>query len=102
MAGAALRIEVRNDAVRFTVHVQPRASRSEVTGMHGDALKVRLEAPPVDGAANDALIDLLAAALGVSRARVRIVVGQHSRSKVVEVVGVDVDRVRRLVTSAET
>jgi uncharacterized protein (TIGR00251 family) len=65
-------------------------------------MKVRLEAPPVEGAANAALIELLADALGVSRRNVQIVGGQHSRSKVVEVVGVGAERVRRLVTSGDT
>jgi hypothetical protein len=101
MAGAALRIETRDDAVRFAVHVQPRASRSEITGIHGDSMKVRLEAPPVEGAANAALIELLAAALGVSRRNVQIVGGQRSRSKLVEVVGVGAESVRRLVTSGD-
>jgi uncharacterized protein (TIGR00251 family) len=102
MAGSALRIDTRDDAVRFAVHVQPRASRSEITGVHGDSMKVRLEAPPVEGAANAALIELLADALGVSRRNVQIVGGQRSRGKVVEVVGVGAERVRRLVTSGDT
>ncbi|MBK8248046.1 MAG: DUF167 domain-containing protein [Gemmatimonadetes bacterium] len=71
--------------IRFAVHVQPRASRSEVLGRHGDALKVRLQAPPVDGAANDALVELLASALGVPRREIRLVAGQTARRKVVEV-----------------
>lgn len=74
--------------VRFRVHVQPRASRTEIVGRHGAALKVRLHAPPVDGAANDELISFLAKALGVSRRAVRIVSGQSSRGKTVEVEGV--------------
>ncbi|HEY2378010.1 MAG TPA: DUF167 domain-containing protein [Gemmatimonadaceae bacterium] len=88
--------------MRFAVHVQPRASRSEISGLHGDALKVRLAAPPVDGAANDALVELIAAALGVPRRNVQIVSGQHARSKVVEVANVSVEDVQRLVTSRET
>ena len=74
--------------VRFRVHVQPRASRTEIVGRHGAALKVRLHAPPVDGAANEELIDFLAKALGVSKRAVRIVSGQSSRGKTVEVEGV--------------
>jgi uncharacterized protein (TIGR00251 family) len=75
-------------AVRFRVHVQPRASRTEIAGLHGTALKVRLHSPPVDGAANDELISFLAKTLGVSRSAVRIVSGQSSRGKTVEVEGV--------------
>lgn len=74
--------------MRIAVHVQPRASRSEVTGLHGDAIKVRLTAPPVDGAANEELIRLLAARVGVPPNGVRIVAGHGGRRKVVEVRGV--------------
>lgn len=102
MAGSSLRIETRGGAVRFSAHVQPRSSRSEISGLHGEAMKVRLEAAPVNGAANVALIEVLAAALGVSRRNVTILAGEHSRRKVVEVVGVDADVVKRLVTSATT
>lgn len=80
------------------VHVQPRASRSEVVGTHGAALKVRLLAPPVDGAANDALVALLAEKLGVPRRDVRIVQGATSRAKVVEIDGTTADAVRALAT----
>ncbi|MDO8501443.1 MAG: DUF167 domain-containing protein [Gemmatimonadaceae bacterium] len=74
--------------IRFAVHVQPRASRTEIVGVHGTALKVRLHAPPVDGAANTALIELLADKLGVPKRAVRIVAGQSSRGKTVEIEGV--------------
>ena len=64
--------------------------------MHGDAIKIRLSAPPVDGAANEALVELIADALGVGRRAVRIVSGESSRSKVVEVEGVTAAAVLRL------
>ena len=64
--------------------------------MHGDALKVRLAAPPVDGAANEALVALLAEELDVARRSVRIVSGEASRSKTVQVDGVESDLVERL------
>jgi uncharacterized protein len=83
-------------AVRFGVRVQPRSSRTEVAGVHAGALKVRLHAPPVDGAANEALVAFLAEALGVPRRQVRIVAGASSRAKVVEVEGVEMARVREL------
>jgi len=91
-----LRIEVRGSLVRVAVHVQPRASRSEIVGQHGAALKVRLQAPPVDGAANDALVRLLADALGVSPRSVRVVAGATSRAKTVEIDGTTEDAVRAL------
>ena len=84
--------------VRFLVRVQPRASRSEIAGMHGNAIKIRLTSPPVDDAANEELIALLARELGISRAAVRIVPGARARSKVVEVVGATIDRVMQLAT----
>lgn len=92
-------ISRRAGGVRFTVRVQPRASRSEVVGAHGGALKVRLQAPPVDGAANAALVELLAESLGVPRRAVRIVAGESSRSKTVDVDGVEQALVERLASS---
>lgn len=89
-------VDQRRDGVRFPVRVQPRASRSEVCGTFNGALRVRLRAPPVDGAANDALIALLAELLGVPRQHVRIVAGLTSRSKIVEIEGIDRFRVERL------
>ena len=83
--------------VRFKVHVQPRASRAGIAGVHGDALKVRITAPPVDGRANAAVEALLAEALGVARHAVHIIAGAGTRDKVVEVTGVTVEDIRRLV-----
>ena len=65
-------------------------------GTLGTALKIRLQAPPVDGAANDALIDFLAEVLGVKRTHVRLVSGASSRTKVVEVVGAKGEQLMRL------
>jgi hypothetical protein len=67
------------------VYVQPRASRTEVVGWQGDALKIRLAAPPVDGAANRALVRFLAKMLAVSSREVTIVAGASSRRKRVAV-----------------
>lgn len=83
--------------VRLTVHVQPGASRSEVAGTHGDAIKLRLAAPPVDGKANEALLRFLADRLGVPRRSVSLVRGAASRAKVIEVSGVDVATATRLL-----
>jgi uncharacterized protein (TIGR00251 family) len=86
----------RGDAVRFSVRVQPRASKSETAGLQGVSLKVRVTAPPVDGLANEALIDFLSNALDISRSNVCIVSGHSSRAKVVEIEGVDLESVQRL------
>lgn len=87
-------LEQREGAVRIPVRAQPRASRDEIVGEHGGALKVRLAAPPVDGAANRALIRLLAKRVGVPASAVSVVAGGTSRNKVVEVAGTDVAAVR--------
>jgi uncharacterized protein (TIGR00251 family) len=80
-------------SVRITVYVQPRASRTEVAGMHGDALKIRVTAPPVDNAANTALIDFIAAKLGIAKSSIRIAAGATGRRKVVEIAGVTLPEV---------
>lgn len=74
--------------VRFAVRVRPRASRTAVEGVHDGALAVRLTAPPVEGAANAALVEAVAAWLGVGRRAVTIVRGDTGRRKIVEVAGV--------------
>jgi uncharacterized protein len=75
--------------------VQPRASRTEVAGPYGDAVRLRLTAPPVDGAANEALVSFLAERLEVPRSAVRIEAGASSRSKVVAIDGIDPDTAAR-------
>jgi uncharacterized protein len=86
----------RGDAVRFSVRLQPRASKNEIIGLQSVSLKVRVTAPPVEGMANDALIELLSKALETSRRNVCIVSGHSSRTKVVEISGVDLESVQRL------
>lgn len=85
----------------ITVHVVPRANRTEVAGEHGDAIRIRLAAPPVDGAANDELVRFLAARLGVPRAGVHIKSGASGRRKVIEVAGKSVPDIRRLLLTAD-
>ncbi len=82
-------------SARVTVKVQPRAKRTELGGKSEDAYKVRLAAPPVDGKANDELVRFFAERFGVARSAVRIVRGETSRNKVVEIDGVAADQVAR-------
>jgi uncharacterized protein len=96
---AAPRVTPRHGGVRFSVHVQPRASKSEVAGLHGDAIKIRLTAAPVDGSANEALVTFLAKTLALPTRAVRIVGGTHSRSKIVDIDGISVDAVLRLLAT---
>ncbi len=91
-----VRVSAIEAGVRFAVRVQPRASKNEVAGIYGTALKIRLQAPPVDGAANDALVSFLADLLGVSRRSVRIISGDSSRNKTVEVDGVTAQLIQQL------
>jgi uncharacterized protein (TIGR00251 family) len=79
------------------VRVQPRASRTELAGRYGDALKIRLAAPPVDGAANEALVRFLAERLKVPRSSVALMAGAGARAKVLAVTGIGLEEaVRRL------
>jgi uncharacterized protein (TIGR00251 family) len=82
-------------AVLLRLHVQPGAGRSAVVGRHGDALKVRVAAPPTGGRANDAVLALVAETLGVKGSDVELVGGGSSRSKRVRVKGVEADEVRK-------
>jgi uncharacterized protein (TIGR00251 family) len=72
-------------ALVLTLHVQPGAKRTEVSGAHGDALKVKLAAPPVDGKANAELLRFLAEAFGVPLRNVTLLRGETSRAKVVRI-----------------
>ena len=82
-------IQSTPDGVVINVRVIPRAGKSGLAGTRGDAVLVRLAAPPVDGAANDELIQVIAAALRVPRRAVSIVAGERSRTKRVRVTGID-------------
>lgn len=82
------------DGVILTLHIQPGAKKTELAGPHGDALKIRLAAPPVDGKANAALLAFVAAKVGVGRTAVELVSGQTSRAKRVRVAGVTPAAVR--------
>ena len=93
---SALTLTRRDRGVRFSVHVQPRAARTELRDVHNGALRVRVQAPPVDGAANAAVVELLAASLGVPRRSVRIVSGETARLKIVDIEGIDAAAVERL------
>ena len=82
------------------MHVLPRAGRSELVGRHGEALRVRVTAPPVDGRANVATARVLATALDVSPSRVELASGGHSRIKRFRVSGLTVAEVTRRLEAA--
>jgi uncharacterized protein (TIGR00251 family) len=84
-------------AATLTLHVQPGARKTEVAGVHGDALKIRLAAPPVDGKANAALVEFVAQRLGLPKSAVRLVGGQTSRRKILEIEAAPPDMEQRLL-----
>jgi uncharacterized protein (TIGR00251 family) len=74
--------------IRLEVYIQPRASKTELAGMHGGVIKIRIAAPAVENAANRALIDFVAQNLGIAKRSVRVIAGGASRRKVLEIDGV--------------
>lgn len=90
----ALELSQQDGAVRLRVRVCPRASRERLLGTHDGALKVGLTAPPVQGAANAALVKLLAKKLGVARSALTISAGSQGRNKTLRIEGMDLAGVR--------
>ena len=88
-------IKTEPDGASLLVRVSPRAARNQLGEVEDGALKVRLNAPPVEGAANQALVKLLAKSLGVAKGKVEVLSGEHSRLKRVLVRGLDPDELRR-------
>ncbi len=97
-SGQMLEIRSRDGAVIFQVRVQPQASRDEIAGVVGGALKVRLQAPALEDRANTALCDYLAALLKTPKSAVRILSGERSRIKRIEIRGVLEQQVLGLLT----
>lgn len=79
------------ETLTLTLHIQPGAKRTEVAGLHGEALKIRLAAPPVEGRANEALLKFIAASFGVPLRQVELKQGGQSRHKVLLVTGSKVE-----------
>ncbi len=87
-------------STRFDVRVIPRASQEEFGGIRGSALVVRVSAPPVEGAANEALLRMLSDALGVPISDLAIIFGHHSRDKTLRVVGLSAAELKRRLREA--
>ena len=85
--------------ITLTLHIQPGAKKTEVAGIYGDALKIRLAAPPVDGKANAALIGFVADRLRLAKSAVSLKSGQSSRRKVLEVTDAPADSAQRLLSA---
>ena len=80
--------------ITFAVKVQPRARRNAVVGERGDALKIALTAPPVDGRANEACVEFLAEVLDIARSSIAIISGQSNRNKVIRITGLSKEKLR--------
>ena len=93
-----LKVKESATGVVFTVHVQPRASRNEICGIHDGELKVRLTSPPVEDAANKSCVEFLAKKLGVAKSRVSIVSGCKSRHKTLKIDGIAIQDIRLLLS----
>jgi len=83
--------------VTLSIRIQPRASKNELLRMASGELKIRLTAPPVEGAANEALVKFLATELGVAKSQVEIVAGHTSREKIVRINGISTTDAERLL-----
>ncbi len=90
-------IRSTSSGASFAVKVQPRARKNAVCGEVGDALKISLTAPPLEGRANQALNEFLAQLLNLPRSSIKIAAGQNSRRKVVAIAGLSADEVSRLL-----
>lgn len=85
----ALEIQQFHDGVTVKIKLQPRSSRSEVSGLCGDSVKACVNAPPADGEANQALIQLLSDAFNIPKSRIEIIAGHKNRNKRIKFSGVD-------------
>lgn len=86
--------------ISFAVKVHPRARKNAITGITGDALKLALTAPPVDGKANQAVMEFFADLFAISRSSITIASGETSRTKVIRVGGISADQVRQRLHAA--
>lgn len=94
-------LSVRNDEVLLAVKLQPRASRNEIGEALGNELKIKVTAPPVDSAANEALLRLLADTLGCPRVSVQLTRGKISRHKIISIRGLSAEAILARLAPAE-
>lgn len=91
-----INVTEKDGSISFVIRVIPRASKSEIVGELEGSLKIRISAPPVDGAANDEVVRLLAKAFGVGKSNVLIVAGETSKTKRIRVAGATPERLQQL------
>lgn len=92
-------LQPSTDGVLLRVYVQPKASREGIAGYHGDALKIRLKAPPVEGEANAACIRFLASLFGLPQTNLSIKTGHKSRLKLIGMEGVSIEEVKKVIAA---
>ncbi|MDY7034257.1 MAG: DUF167 domain-containing protein [Thermodesulfobacteriota bacterium] len=83
--------DTTESGVVLKVWLQPKSSRNEIKGLHGDTLRVSVTSPPIEGRANKALCDLMAKEFGVSKSQIEIIKGHKSRTKIIKIDGVTPD-----------
>jgi uncharacterized protein (TIGR00251 family) len=88
-------LRARSEKVLLFVHAQPKASRNAIVGAHGDRLKIAVRTPPVDGAANEALVEFLAERLGLAKRDIELVSGATGRRKTFALQGISLESARR-------
>ena len=90
-------VSTSDEGILLRLHIQPRASKSEVAGTHGDCLKIRLKAPPVEGKANSELIKFLSKLLGLPKNNIEIISGHASRRKTVKLAGITKEKLIKIL-----
>ena len=92
-------IRAKDGSIDIRIYAQPRSSKNEITGVHDDAIKIKITSPPVDGAANSLLIQFLSKKLGIPKSRISLVSGGRSRNKVINIEGIPKDVATSLLLS---
>ncbi len=90
--------KIDKDKLTLNIYVVPRSSKTEIIGIYADSLKIKLKAPPVDNAANEELIKFIANNLVISKSSIEIVKGHNQKRKVISVIGVNEEKVKRLIS----
>jgi len=86
-----------SEGIEIALHVQPNAPKSQIIGVHGERLKVKIKAPPVEGKANDEIVNFFSALLGIPKNQIGFQRGEHSKSKTLLIHGLDLDEVKRRI-----
>jgi len=90
--------KLSEDKITISVYVVPRSSKTEVVGLYGDFLKIKLKSPPVDNAANKELIRFMSEILKISKSNIKIISGQTQKKKILSLFGGTIDKIKSLLT----